>query len=104
MKPNRGSAESPLQFYVDRERFDCRMTSTIRHNHRAGVQTGGWCAERPRRFVELKRSSELLGKTGCALISSGLMRGVRIQKNARARKEHESSERNGARIRRVAQP
>jgi phenylacetate-CoA ligase len=37
-----GSTGSPLQFYVDRERFDSRKASTVRHNLWAGFQPGDW--------------------------------------------------------------
>ena len=37
-----GSTGSPLQFYVDRERFDSRKASTLRHNLWAGVRPGDW--------------------------------------------------------------
>jgi phenylacetate-CoA ligase len=37
-----GSTGSPLQFYVDRQRFDSRKASTVRHNLWAGIQTGDW--------------------------------------------------------------
>ncbi len=40
-----GSTGSPLQFYVDRERFDSRLASTTRHNQWAGLYPGEWCAE-----------------------------------------------------------
>ncbi len=40
-----GSTGSPLQFYVDAERFDSRMASTWRHNRWAGFEPGDWCAE-----------------------------------------------------------
>jgi phenylacetate-CoA ligase len=40
-----GSTGSPLQFYVDRERFDSRLASTVRHNRWAGLRPGDWCAE-----------------------------------------------------------
>jgi phenylacetate-CoA ligase len=39
-----GSTGSPLQFYVDKERFDSRMASTSRHNEWAGYRHGDWCA------------------------------------------------------------
>lgn len=39
-----GSTGSPLQFYVDKERFDSRMASTERHNLWAGMRPGDWCA------------------------------------------------------------
>jgi phenylacetate-CoA ligase len=39
-----GSTGSPLQFYVDRERFDSRKASTLRHNLWAGVRPGDWQA------------------------------------------------------------
>jgi len=39
-----GSTGSPLQFYVDKERFDSRKASTMRHNRWAGLQPGDWCA------------------------------------------------------------
>lgn len=39
-----GSTGSPLQFFVDRERFDSRMASTERHNAWAGLQPGDWYA------------------------------------------------------------
>jgi len=39
-----GSTGSPLQFYVDRERFDSRMASTHRHNLWAGMRPGDWQA------------------------------------------------------------
>jgi phenylacetate-CoA ligase len=37
-----GSTGSPLQFYVDKERFDSRMASTDRHNRWAGLRPGDW--------------------------------------------------------------
>ena len=37
-----GSTGSPLQFYVDRQRFDSRKASTLRHNLWAGIQPGDW--------------------------------------------------------------
>ncbi len=40
-----GSTGSPLQFYVDRERFDSRMASTVRHNAWAGLRIGDWHAQ-----------------------------------------------------------
>ncbi|HUI59926.1 MAG TPA: hypothetical protein VLX90_06875 [Steroidobacteraceae bacterium] len=40
-----GSTGSPLQFYVDRERLDSRMASTIRHDAWAGLRPGDWHAE-----------------------------------------------------------
>jgi phenylacetate-coenzyme A ligase PaaK-like adenylate-forming protein len=40
-----GSTGSPLQFYVDRERFDSRMASTVRHNAWAGLHVGDWHAQ-----------------------------------------------------------
>lgn len=39
-----GSTGSPLQFYVDKERFDSRMASTTRHNQWAGLRPGDWYA------------------------------------------------------------
>jgi phenylacetate-CoA ligase len=39
-----GSTGSPLQFYVDRDRFDSRKASTFRHNAWAGIQPGDWLA------------------------------------------------------------
>lgn len=39
-----GSTGSPLQFYVDRDRFDSRMASTERHNAWAGLRPGDWYA------------------------------------------------------------
>ncbi|MEO6829491.1 MAG: hypothetical protein ABI164_06740, partial [Acidobacteriaceae bacterium] len=39
-----GSTGSPLQFFVDRERFDSRMASTERHNAWAGLRPGDWYA------------------------------------------------------------
>lgn len=39
-----GSTGSPLQFYVDKERFDSRLASTNRHNLWAGFRPGDWCA------------------------------------------------------------
>lgn len=39
-----GSTGSPLQFYVDVERFDSRMASTVRHNSWAGLRIGDWYA------------------------------------------------------------
>lgn len=39
-----GSTGSPLQFYVDRERFSSRMASTDRHNAWAGLRPGDWYA------------------------------------------------------------
>jgi phenylacetate-CoA ligase len=40
-----GSTGSPLQFYVDNERFDSRMASTWRHNRWARFEPGDWCAQ-----------------------------------------------------------
>jgi phenylacetate-CoA ligase len=40
-----GSTGSPLQFSVDRERFDSRMASTIRHDSWAGLEPGAWRAK-----------------------------------------------------------
>lgn len=40
-----GSTGSPLQFWVDKERFDSRRASTDRHNSWAGLRPGDWCAE-----------------------------------------------------------
>jgi phenylacetate-CoA ligase len=37
-----GSTGSPLQFFVDRERFDSRKASTLRHNLWAGIRPGDW--------------------------------------------------------------
>jgi phenylacetate-CoA ligase len=39
-----GSTGSPLQFWVDKERFDSRRASTDRHNAWAGLQPGDWYA------------------------------------------------------------
>ena len=39
-----GSTGSPLQFYVDHERNDSRMASTVRHNGWAGLRPGDWHA------------------------------------------------------------
>ena len=39
-----GSTGSPLQFFVDVERFDSRMASTARHNSWAGLRIGDWYA------------------------------------------------------------
>lgn len=39
-----GSTGSPLQFYVDKERFDSRLASTVRHNRWAGLRPGDWHA------------------------------------------------------------
>ena len=39
-----GSTGSPLQFYVDKKRFDSRMASTDRHNAWAGLKPGDWHA------------------------------------------------------------
>lgn len=39
-----GSTGSPLQFFVDVERFDSRMASTVRHNSWAGLRIGDWYA------------------------------------------------------------
>jgi phenylacetate-CoA ligase len=39
-----GSTGSPLQFYVDVDRFDSRMASTERHNAWAGLRPGDWYA------------------------------------------------------------
>jgi phenylacetate-CoA ligase len=39
-----GSTGSPLQFYVDKERFDSRMASTHRHDAWAGLRPGDWLA------------------------------------------------------------
>lgn len=40
-----GSTGSPLQFYVDVERFDSRMASTTRHDSWTGLRVGDWCAQ-----------------------------------------------------------
>ena len=40
-----GSTGSPLQFWVDKERFDSRRASTDRHNAWAGLYPGDWCAQ-----------------------------------------------------------
>jgi phenylacetate-CoA ligase len=40
-----GSTGSPLQFWVDKERFDARRASTDRHNAWAGLRPGDWCAQ-----------------------------------------------------------
>ena len=40
-----GSTGSPLQFWVDKERFDSRRASTDRHNAWAGLHPGDWCAQ-----------------------------------------------------------
>ncbi len=39
-----GSTGSPLQFYVDKERFASRFASTVRHNGWAGLRPGDWHA------------------------------------------------------------
>jgi len=39
-----GSTGSPLQFYVDKERFASRTASTTRHNLWTGLRPGDWCA------------------------------------------------------------
>jgi len=39
-----GSTGSPLQFYVDKERFASRFASTTRHNQWAGLRPGDWHA------------------------------------------------------------
>ncbi len=39
-----GSTGSPLQFWVDKERFDSRRASTDRHNAWACLYPGDWCA------------------------------------------------------------
>lgn len=39
-----GSTGSPLQFWVDKERFDSRRASTDRHNRWAGLKPGQWHA------------------------------------------------------------
>jgi phenylacetate-coenzyme A ligase PaaK-like adenylate-forming protein len=39
-----GSTGSPLQFWVDKERFDSRRASTDRHNAWASLHPGDWCA------------------------------------------------------------
>ena len=39
-----GSTGSPLQFYVDKERFASRFASTTRHNRWAGLNLGDWHA------------------------------------------------------------
>jgi len=39
-----GSTGSPLQFYVDKQRFASRFASTTRHNRWAGLQPGDWHA------------------------------------------------------------
>ena len=40
-----GSTGSPLQFWVDKARFDLRRASTDRHNAWAGVRPGDLCAQ-----------------------------------------------------------
>jgi phenylacetate-CoA ligase len=40
-----GSTGSPLQFWVDKERFDSRRASTDRHNAWTGLYPGDWCAD-----------------------------------------------------------
>lgn len=40
----RGTTGMPLDFYVDRERFDSRMASINRHNAWAGLRVGDWYA------------------------------------------------------------
>ncbi|HEX5234141.1 MAG TPA: hypothetical protein VFW25_02295 [Silvibacterium sp.] len=39
-----GSTGTPVQFWVDRQRFDSRRASTDRHNEWAGLRPGDWCA------------------------------------------------------------
>lgn len=39
-----GSTGSPLQFYVDKQRWDSRKASTVRHNLWAGLRPGDWHA------------------------------------------------------------
>lgn len=39
-----GSTGSPLQFYVDKERYGSRLASTVRHNRWAGLRPGDWHA------------------------------------------------------------
>src|SRR5438876_920720 len=39
-----GSTGAPLQFYVDKERLDSRMASTVRHDSWAGFNPGDWVA------------------------------------------------------------
>lgn len=39
-----GSTGTPVQFWVDLERFDARRASTDRHNEWAGFRPGDWCA------------------------------------------------------------
>ena len=39
-----GSTGSPLQFWVDRKRFDSRRASTVRHNRWVGMNPGDWLA------------------------------------------------------------
>ena len=39
-----GSTGNPLHFFVDVERFDSRMASTLRHNSWAGLRIGDWYA------------------------------------------------------------
>jgi phenylacetate-coenzyme A ligase PaaK-like adenylate-forming protein len=39
-----GSTGTPLEFWVDRERYDSRRASTDRHNAWAGLRPGDWCA------------------------------------------------------------
>ncbi|MGH9414675.1 MAG: phenylacetate--CoA ligase family protein [Terriglobales bacterium] len=40
-----GSTGTPLQFYVDRARWDSRLASTWRHNAWAGLAPGDWVAQ-----------------------------------------------------------
>ena len=39
-----GSTGSPLQFFVDKKRFDSRLASTVRHDEWAGLRPGDWFA------------------------------------------------------------
>ena len=52
-----GSTGSPLQFWVDHERFDSRRASTDRHNAWAGLRPGDWCAVLWGSTYELGQSS-----------------------------------------------
>ena len=52
-----GSTGSPLQFWVDHERYDSRRASTDRHNAWAGLRPGDWCAVLWGSTFELGQSS-----------------------------------------------
>lgn len=58
-----GSTGSPLQFYVDRQRYASRMASTHRHNAWAGLRPGDWVAQIWGNRLDLQASESLWDRT-----------------------------------------